>query len=176
MIKISENFIKAYTKLDSNETMLRMVETLFDDFSSSNISNITTTPSPISSPPIKTVTIFALICVLCLLAFVIIISSYDQSFCTDQNYIRERVWQFRRNRNHSETIGLVEVPFENISETIFGESPRIQAFSDSASSLSVEEAAILPSSRTEEDSINIRSPNLYIQIENDNLAEIKLTE
>uniref|UniRef100_A0AC34FDX7 Uncharacterized protein n=1 Tax=Panagrolaimus sp. ES5 TaxID=591445 RepID=A0AC34FDX7_9BILA len=173
MLMISGNFIQAYTILDSNETIIRMVETLFDDFP---FSNITTTQSPISSPSIKTVTIFALILALCFLAFIIIVSSYDQSLFTDQNYIRERARQFRGNysrRNNSETVGLVEVPIENLSETIFGESPRVQSFSDSVSSF--EEAALLPS-RVEEESVNIRCPNLYIQIDDDNLAEVKLTE
>uniref|UniRef100_A0A914PTB6 Uncharacterized protein n=1 Tax=Panagrolaimus davidi TaxID=227884 RepID=A0A914PTB6_9BILA len=90
-------------------------------------------------------------------------------------FIRERAQRFRRNRGrrNTETVALVEVPMENLSETIFGESPQIQQFSDGPL-LDLTPA----STETSEESNNnqIHRPNLIIQIEDDNFAEIKLTE
>uniref|UniRef100_A0A914Q7Q9 Uncharacterized protein n=1 Tax=Panagrolaimus davidi TaxID=227884 RepID=A0A914Q7Q9_9BILA len=173
MIVLSENFVKYYTTFvkasDENENVIEMVETLFDDFPS----NETTVQK--SPPHIKNVTIFALFLALLLLAFVIIISTYDHSFFTDHSFIRERAQRFRRNRGrrNTETVALVEVPMENLSETIFGESPSIQQFSDGPL-LDLTPA----STETSEESNNnqIHRPNLIIQIEDDNFAEIKLTE
>uniref|UniRef100_A0A914QXU0 Uncharacterized protein n=1 Tax=Panagrolaimus davidi TaxID=227884 RepID=A0A914QXU0_9BILA len=166
MIVISENFVKYYTTFakafNENENGVP-----------TKLPVLTVQKSP---PHIKNVTIFALFLALLLLAFVIIISTYDHSFFTDHSFIRERAQRFRRNRGrrNTETVALVEVPMENLSETIFGESPSIQQFSDGPL------LDLTPSSTgTSEESNNnnqIHRPNLIIQIEDDNFAEIKLTE
>uniref|UniRef100_A0AC35GJW6 Uncharacterized protein n=1 Tax=Panagrolaimus sp. PS1159 TaxID=55785 RepID=A0AC35GJW6_9BILA len=173
MISISENFVKYYTTFakasDENENVIEMVETLLDGFPS----NKTTVQK--SPPHIKNVTIFALFLALLLLACVIIVSTYDHSFFTDHSFIRERAQRFRQNRGrrNTETVSLIEVPMENLSETIFGESPSLQQFSDGPL-LDLTPA----STKTSEESNNnqIHRPNLIIQIEDDNFAEVKLTE